>query len=100
MADRSLWYEAHLFADRAGRRAREACEQLGPQAHEIILARGDRVAAVSSSVAQQFYKHAAAVWEALGAAGFERWVGLGHDLLTAEPWHRDAALAFFTVSSK
>jgi nitric oxide reductase NorD protein len=98
--ERSLWFESHLFADRAGRRAREACERLGPQIHEEILAAGDRLAAVSPAVAQQFYRHAPAVWEAIGADEFERWLAFGQDLLGNEPSHRDAALAFFSVTPK
>src|SRR5262245_39578687 len=100
MAERSLWFESHLFADRAGRRAREACEQLGPDVHEKILVAGDRLAGVSAAVAQQFYRHAAAVWRALGPGDFDRWFGLGHELLANEPSHRDAALAYFSVAPR
>ena len=100
MADRSLWFEAHLFADRAGRRAREACERLGPQIHELILAAGDRLAAASPAVAQQFYRHAAAVWAAIGPDEFDRWLAFGQDLLGGEPSHRDAALAYFSVTPR
>jgi nitric oxide reductase NorD protein len=100
MTDRSLWFESHLFADRAGRRAREAGERLGPQIHEQILAAGDRFAAASPAVAQQFYRHAAAVWHALGPDGFGRWLVFGQDLLSSEPSHRDAALAYFSATPK
>jgi nitric oxide reductase NorD protein len=100
MSERSLWFESHLFADRTGRRAREACEQLGPGVHGQILAAGDRLARVSAAVAQQFYRHAAAAWRAFGAVDFERWFMLGHGLLAGEPAHRDAALAYFSVSPK
>lgn len=100
MTDRSLWFESHLFADRAGRRAREACERLGPQIHEQMLAAGDRLATASPAVAQQFYRHAAAVWQAVGADAFERWLAFGQDLLGSEPSHRDAALAYFSVAPK
>ncbi|MFQ5665014.1 MAG: hypothetical protein ACE5I7_01150, partial [Candidatus Binatia bacterium] len=98
MAERSLWFESHLFADRAGRRARQACEQLGPQIHAQILAAGDRLAAASPSVAQQFYRHAPTVRRTLGAGSFHRWVALGQDLLTREPSQREAALAYFSVA--
>ena len=98
--NRSLWFESHLFADRAGRRAREAGERLGPQIHEPILAAGDRLAAASPAVAQQFYRHAAAVWEVIGADEFDRWLVFGQDLLGSEPSHRDAALAYFSVTPK
>ena len=65
---RSLWFESHLFSDRAGRRARDAAERLGAAIHERILANGDRLATLSATIAQQYYKNAAAVWEAAGAA--------------------------------
>ncbi len=97
---RAIWYEAHLLSDRAGRRAREACERLGPDVHERILADGDRLAQSAALVAQAFYKHAAPVWQALGAEDFGRWFDLGHALSTAEPTQRDAALAFFAVPPK
>jgi len=97
---RTIWYEAHLLSDRVGRRAREACERLGPGVHERILADGDRLAQSAALVAQAFYKHAAPVWQALGADEFGRWFNLGYTLLTAEPTQRDAALAFFTVPPK
>src|ERR1700687_5341879 len=100
MTDRSIWFVSHLFTVRAGRRARSACEQLGVAVHERIRAAGDHLAATSAAVAQQFYRQAAAVWQVLGPEDFERWLRLGDDLLTSEPSHRDAALAYFTVSPK
>ncbi len=96
-ATRSLWFESHLFADRAGRRARTAATQLGAAAHEQILVAGDQLAATSAAVAQQFYRYAAAVWQAVGADDFTGWVNRGQDLLTVEPANRDAALAYFSV---
>ncbi len=100
MADRSLWFESHLLADRIGRRAHAAAERLGPETHERILSAGDRLAAVSPAAAQQFYRRAAAVWQALGPADFDGWFELGHDLLLNEPSQRDAALAYFSVAPK
>jgi nitric oxide reductase NorD protein len=97
MADRSLWFESHLFGDPAGRRARALAARLGADVHAQILAIGDHLAATSAAVAQQYYRHAAAVWQALGAEDFRRWAGLGTDLLTVEPANRDAAQAFFSV---
>jgi len=97
---RSLWLESHLFADRAGRRAREAGERLGSAVHEKILLDGDRLASASAAIAQQFYRHAAAVWQALGARDFDRWFDLGHDLLTGAAPQRDAALAYFSITPK
>jgi hypothetical protein len=98
MADRSLWFEAHLFADRSGRRARAACERLGSAAHEVILATGDRLASASPTVAQQFYRHAAGIWNAFGQQGLEQWVRLGEELLQLEQGHREAGLAYFSTS--
>ncbi|MGH3054185.1 MAG: hypothetical protein ACRDL7_04310, partial [Gaiellaceae bacterium] len=100
MTDRSLWFESHLFADRAGRKARDASERLGPQVHEQILVAGDRLAAASPAVAQQFYRHAAAVWQTIGPDVFDRCLAFGEDLLGNEPSHRDAALAYFLVTPK
>lgn len=98
MSTRALWFESHLFADRGGRRARAACAALGSVVHEHILAIGDRLARESAIVAQQFYRNAPALWQAVGAADFERWVALGEALLSGEGAHRDAALAHFSVA--
>ena len=46
--------------------------------HETILVAGDRLAAASPVVAQQFYHGAAAAWQAFGAEGFSQWVDMGH----------------------
>jgi nitric oxide reductase NorD protein len=100
MADRSLWFESHLFAESAGRRARDACQRLGTAVHETILLAGDRLAHMSPAVAQQFYRSAPGVWEGLGADGFERWLQLGCDLLMYEPASRDGALAYFSAPPK
>jgi nitric oxide reductase NorD protein len=97
---RSLWFESHLFADRAGRRARVACERLGAPVHERILQAGDRLASASPAVAQQFYRQAPGIWLAVGAEDFDRWTDLGRNLLTNDVAHRDAALAYFSVAPK
>jgi hypothetical protein len=100
MSQRALWFESHLFADRAGRQARSDCERLGDDVHERILREGDRLAAVSPVVAQQYYKHAAGAWKALGARDFGRWVDLGAQLLALEAGQRDAALAYFSLTAR
>lgn len=100
MTQRALWFESHLFADRAGKQARSDCERLGNDVHQRILQAGDRLAAASPVVAQRFYKHAAPVWKALGEVGFGRWLDLGAGLLTPEATHRDAALAYFSVPAR
>jgi len=97
MADRSLWFESHLLHDRAGRRARLACERLGAAAHEKILLAGDRLAATSPAIAQQFYRHAADVWQAVGVDDFDRWLRLGEGFLHGSVAHREAAMAYFGV---
>jgi nitric oxide reductase NorD protein len=103
MTERSLWLDARLLAERAGRRARAAAEQLGARVHDAILVVGDDLAAASPAVAQQFYRHAAAVWRSCGAEDFARWVALGRELLRTEslsspPEQRAAALAYFSVA--
>jgi nitric oxide reductase NorD protein len=77
-----------------------AAERLGPAVHGTILVAGDRLAAASPVVAQQFYRRAAVAWETFGAQGFSRWVNMGYTLLTSEPALRDAALAYFSVPPK
>jgi len=100
MTQRALWFESHLFADRAGRQARSDCERLGDAVHERILNEGDRLAAMSPVVAQRYYKHAAGAWKALGASDFGRWVDLGADMLALETGQRESALAYFSVTTK
>jgi nitric oxide reductase NorD protein len=100
MADRSLWFESHLLADRAGRRARQACEHLGPEIHQRILSAGDRLAKSSPAIAQQFYRHAADVWRAVGEPDFERWLQLGTALTEDPGATRDAGLAYFSVPAR
>src|SRR5262245_21631493 len=100
MSQRALWFESHLFADRAGRQARAECERLGDQIHTRILREGDRLAAASPVVAQQYYKAAAAAWRAFGERDFGRWIDLGFSLLALEAGQRDAAFAFFSVAPK
>jgi len=100
MSNRALWFETHLLGDRAGRRARDAAVALGEVVHERFLAIGDELAVESAVVAQQFYRHAAVIWETLGEADFERWVRIGVDHLRGDAVPRDMALAHFTVVPK
>jgi nitric oxide reductase NorD protein len=72
-----------------------AGERLAPAVEARLLAEGDRLAAVSSLVAQRYYRHAAAAWHAFGADGFARWVALGETLATRDPVTREGAAAFF-----
>jgi len=100
MADRSLWFDAHLLGDRAGRQARAAGEALGEDVHAAILARGDALAAISAAVAQRYYLRAAPIHSSFGEAGFARWAAAGAALLEHEPPQREAALAYFSVAPK
>ena len=95
---RSLWFENHLLSDRAGRQARADGERLGSEIHEQILARGDRLAITSATVAQQYYRRAPALWQQLGPEGFARWAALGESLLNPQQPNREAALAFFSLT--
>ncbi|HYD50088.1 MAG TPA: VWA domain-containing protein [Terriglobales bacterium] len=96
---RSLWYESHLLADRAGRQARNECERLGGDIHERILSEGDRLAVASAAAAQQFYRRAAAVWQQLGPVDFQTWVELGQRLLDPAQPSRDSASIYFSLTA-
>ena len=92
---RSLWFESrHL--DAGAPRLRAELDALDPDAREEILAIGDRLAAVSLTLAQQYCRRAPAA-RRLGADAFRRWVDLGTALATEEPASRDAAAAYFAA---
>jgi len=97
---RALWFESHLFADRTGKQARTECERLGDAVHQRILQQGDRLAAISPVIAQEYYKRAAAAWKGLGEKDFNRWVDLGAGLLSADTVQRETALTFFSVPAR
>ncbi len=94
---RSLWLGSHLLTDPAGAAAHEEAAALGPAVHERLLAAGDRLAAASATLAQQYYRQAAAAWKSFGSVEFDRWFTLGEKLATSEPVCRDGAAAYFAV---
>jgi hypothetical protein len=92
---RSVWFESrHLDTGAPTLRAELAA--LDAAAHAEVLAVGDRLAAVSLTLAQQYCRRAPAAW-ALGRDRFVRWVRCGEALATEEPASRDAAAAFFSL---
>jgi len=92
---RSVWFESrHLDAGAPALRAELAA--LGSDACESVLAVGDRLAAVSLTLAQQYCRRAPAAWQ-LGEDFFRRWVAHGETLATVEPASREAAAAYFAV---
>jgi nitric oxide reductase NorD protein len=93
---RQLWYESHLLATDSGKAARRQCAGLGPNAHEKILAIGDRLARESATLAQRFYCNAAEAYVAFGDQ-FDRWVATGEQLAAQEPSVREGAAAYFEV---
>jgi nitric oxide reductase NorD protein len=92
---RSLWFESrHLDAGAPGLRAELAA--LPEPARDLLLAVGDRLAATSLTLAQQYCRQAPAAW-ALGDATFARWVATGERLAVGEHGSRNAAGAYFAV---
>ncbi|MCC6847158.1 MAG: hypothetical protein IT294_01560 [Deltaproteobacteria bacterium] len=90
---RSLWYESrHLDAGAPGLRMRLAA--LPEHARELLLAVGDRLAATSLTLAQQYCRQAPAAW-ALGEGAFARWVAGGERLAVGEHGSRNAAGSYF-----
>lgn len=100
MATRSLWFDSHLLAERAGRQAKAAAEQLGESVHADILRRGDAIAEVSAAVAQRYYLRAAAIHAGLGGAAFARWADDGAAFLHGDTPQRESALAYFSLPTK
>jgi nitric oxide reductase NorD protein len=95
---RHLWFDnRHLLGDAAGQALVAALEALGPRPRETILNTGDRLAAVSLTLAQAFCRAAPAAWRAWGAKGFSHWVRIGERLAAEEPASRDGAAAYFAV---
>ena len=96
---RHLWFDnRHLLGDAAGQALLAELEALGARPRETILATGDRLAALSLSLAQTFCRSAPAAWRAFGAKGFPRWVKIGERLASEEPASRDGATAYFTIA--
>ncbi len=95
---RHLWFDnRHLLGDAAGQGLIATLENLGAKPRETILTTGDRLAAVSLTLAQVFCRSAPAAWRAFGAHEFPRWVRVGERLASEEPSSRDGAAAYFAV---
>ena len=95
---RHLWFDnRHLLGDAAGQALLAALEALDSRPRETILNTGDRLAAISLTLAQAFCRTAPAAWQTFGAKGFSRWVRLGERLAAEEPSSRDGAAAYFAV---
>ncbi|MEB2283490.1 MAG: hypothetical protein B6D46_06950 [Polyangiaceae bacterium UTPRO1] len=93
---RSLWYESrHLDASAPELRVRLAA--LHEPARARLLAAGDRLAATSLTLAQQYCRQAPAAW-ALGEAAFARWLAGGERLAAGEHGSRHAAAAYFAAA--
>jgi len=88
----------HLVASEGGAAAHRRAQALGPEVHAEIVAASDPLAATSSVLAQRCYLHAAAAWQAFGAAGFRRWVAIGHEVATGTARGVEGALAYFAVA--
>ena len=90
---RALWFESrHLESGAPGLHA--ALAALDPAARAELLETGDRLAATSLTLAQQYCRRAPAAWR-LGAGAFRAWVARGERLALAESGSRAAALAYF-----
>lgn len=95
---RHLWFDnRHLLGDAAGQALLAALEALGPRPRETVLATGDRLAAISLTLAQAFCRTAPTAWRAFGAKGFSRWVKVGEYLASEEPTSREGAAAYFAI---
>ena len=98
---RHLWFDSrHLLGDAAGQELLSALERLGAKSREVILATGDRLAAVSLTLAQTFCRHAPRAWQTFGTKEFTRWVQIGERLASSEPTSRDGAAAYFAVDPR
>lgn len=95
---RHLWFDSrHLLGDVAGHMLLAFLDSLGPKPRELILATGDRLAAISLTLAQTFCRNAPAAWQAFGPKEFPRWVRIGEQLASEEVSSRDGAAAYFAV---
>ncbi|MBI3247955.1 MAG: hypothetical protein HYZ50_15735 [Deltaproteobacteria bacterium] len=95
---RHLWFDSrHLLGDAAGQALLAALDSLGAKPRETILTTGDRLAAVSLTLAQVFCRHAPAAWHAFDTKEFARWVKVGERLASEEPVSRDGAAAYFAI---
>jgi nitric oxide reductase NorD protein len=96
--ERDLWLNARFLSTPEGAAAQRDLNDINPEVRHVALVAGDRLAAVSVTLAQQCYRHAAAAWQTFGPAGFARWLALGAELATVEPACRDGAEAYFNTA--
>ena len=95
---RHLWFDSrHLLGNPAGQTLLTELDALGTRTRETILLIGDRLAAISLTLAQTFCRVAPAAWRTFGAKEFPRWVAIGERLAGEEPASRDGAAAYFTI---
>ena len=95
---RHLWFDSrHLFGNSAGQTLLTELDALGPRTRETLLANGDRLAALSLTLAQTYCRAAPAAWRVFGAKEFPRWVAIGERLASEEPSSRDGAAAYFAI---
>ncbi len=92
---RSLWFESrHLGAGAPGLRAELAA--LDDAARDEILAIGDRLAALSLTLAQHYCRQAPAAWS-LGPRTFSSWLARAERLVEGESGSREAGIAYLTL---
>ena len=95
---RRLWFDnRHLLGDKAGQTLLAELEALDARAREHLLSAGDRLAAVSLTLAQIFCRNAPTAWRVFGKKEFARWVQIGERLASEEPVSRDGAAAYFAL---
>ncbi len=95
---RHLWFDSrHLLGNSAGQTLLTELDALGMRTRETLLSTGDRLAALSLTLAQTFCRVAPAAWRVFGAKEFPRWVAIGECLAGEEPSSREGAAAYFTI---
>lgn len=99
-AERSLWLTPRFLQNRTAAAAHTRAENLGSGTYDELLRTGDRLAAISVSLAQSYYCRAPAALSRFGRKGFARWVALGEELASHEPACREGAIAYFKVPPK
>ena len=92
---RSLWFESrHLDTGAPELRARLAA--LPDDERAVLLGVGDRLAALSLTLAQQYCRRAPDAW-ALGVEAFTHWIAGAERLAGGDHGSRNAAAAYFTL---
>jgi len=92
---RSLWFESrHLDTGAPELRARLAA--LPDDERAVLLGVGDRLAAISLTLAQQYCRQAPDAW-ALGVEAFTRWIAGAERIAGGEHGSRNAAASYFTL---